>query len=101
MQITLVETLISRGSFPFSAIACRIASHIREGIVAVHWPVGSGQFTINPTRLGNGVVPIKSGMMSVLADRGWKPEEPLQLTGEKPGPLDAVIETPDGPLAVE
>jgi len=107
MRITRVEVLISVGDFPASLDWKRVDRDIREGIEMVHWPPGSGSFTIHPESgkgrgKGNGVKPIKEGMMATLQQRGWHLEEPLDIaTVKRPGELDAVLETSFGPFAVE
>jgi len=39
-----------------------VSNAIRE----VDWPIGSGSFTINPERKGNGVKPIKANCITYL-----------------------------------
>jgi hypothetical protein len=102
VKIVHVETLISKGSFPTSPEWVKIEADIRAGIAAVHWPPGSGSFTIHPVKQANGVVPIKKGMMLALKAEGWKLEEAMDLaTAKLPGDLDAVFYAPQGPFAVE
>jgi hypothetical protein len=73
----------------------------------VSWPPGSDKFTIYPESgkkrgKGNGVKPIKDGLMVVLARSGWKLEQPLDLaTLKRPGKLDAVLYSAHGPVAAE
>ena len=51
---------------------------------------------------GNGVKPIKLGLMGELKEQGWKLEEPLDIAIlKKPGKLDAVLYTDYGPVALE
>ena len=51
---------------------------------------------------GNGVVPIKVGMMTALERAGWQLEERMDLaTSKRPGALDAVLYTESGAFAVE
>jgi hypothetical protein len=107
MKIVQRETLISVGDFPKSADCQRIQCDLDEGIAGVQWPPHSGSFIIYPESgkkrdKGNGVKPIKDGMMTILQRRGWTLERPLDLaTATKPGKLDAVLETASGPFAVE
>lgn len=107
MKIVRREILISVGQFPTSADYQRIEKDLEEGIAGVHWPPKSRSFIIYPEsgkkrNQGNGVKPIKLGMMSLLRRRGWQLEKPLDLaTVDRPGKLDAVLETSFGPFAVE
>lgn len=51
---------------------------------------------------GNGVTPIKLGLMEELHSLGWKLEVPLDIATVKlPGKLDAVLSTSHGPVALE
>lgn len=102
MKIVHVETLISKGPFPNSPEWRKIDADMRAGIAAVHWPPGSGSFTIHPVKQANGVVPIKEGMMLALEAEGWKREQRLDLaTASKPGKLDAAYYGELGTFAVE
>jgi hypothetical protein len=107
MKVIHVETLISRGSFPSSGTWESIREKVLSAIRAVDWPLGSGAFTIFPEsgkkrRAGNGVKPIKNGLMTRLADMGWKLEQRLALAARKqPGKVDAILQTDEGPVAVE
>ena len=71
---------------------------IDEAIKAVDWPPGSGTFTINPIRTGNGVKPIKISCMQKLSDLGWNVEYRLSIVGLRPGPIDAVKFLPNGEM---
>jgi hypothetical protein len=51
-----------------------IQAQVTEAIEAVKWPPGTDSFTINPTRKGNGVKPIKVSFIEVLEEYGWGPE---------------------------
>jgi hypothetical protein len=99
-----VETLVDVGGVGGSAEWARSSRDIRQAISSIHWPPGSGAFTIRPesgkkTGQGNGVKPIKQGFVSWLRDAGWEIEAELDLaTRVKPGPLDAVRRL--GPMAI-
>lgn len=107
MKIIHIEKVISTGRFPRSRGWKRIRKDLHEAIQAVVWPPGNDQFTIYPQSgkkrgEGNGVKPIKSGLMIQLGDEGWELEQRLNIIDEpNPGPLDAVLETKFGPFAVE
>jgi hypothetical protein len=107
MKIVRVETLISCGSLPKSAAWRKAYKHLTDAIKAVDWPVGSGKFTVHDQSgkkrgQGSGVKPIKNELLKELVRKGWKAEEPLQVTTQqKPGKLDAVLYTRSGPVAFE
>lgn len=107
MKIVSVETLISCGTFPQSDDWKKLRADLHADILTMEWPPGSGKFTIYPESgkkrgEGNGVVPIKDGLMLRLHKRGWKLEEPLDIaTVVRPGKLDAVYYSSAGPVAVE
>ena len=107
MQIVREETLISCGEYAASAEWKETRESLYQAIREVDWPRGSGKFTIYPQsgkrrRDGNGVMPIKLGLMGELKKQGWKLEEPLDIAVlRKPGKLDAVLYTDYGPVALE
>jgi hypothetical protein len=102
MKLIRIDQLLLSGPFSASSDWVRIEREIREGIAAVHWPPGKEGFTIYPQVKGNGVKPMKDGMMTSLSKRGWSLEVPLDLaTRMRPGKLDAVCNTEFGPFAVE
>lgn len=71
-------------------------SEISYAISEVTWP-GSNFFTINPTKKGNGVKPIKSQCMKHLESCKWAIESRLSFgEGINPGPLDASKKLSDG-----
>ena len=107
MKIVREETLISCGKYAASAEWKETRESLYQAIREVDWPRGSGKFTIYPQsgkrrREGNGVTPIKLGLMGKLEKQGWKLEEPLNIAVlRKPGKLDAVLYTDYGPVALE
>ena len=111
MRIVQVETLISRGKYAASAEWHETRENLHQAIREVDWPHGSGTFTIFPQsgkrrREGNGVTPIKKVLMADLRQQGWQLEEPLDwqlkdATLRRPGKLDAVLYTGNGPVAFE
>ena len=107
MKIVYVETLISCGAFAASARWRQIRQTLHAEVRGVDWPQGSGRFTIYPESgkkrgKGNGVRPIKLGLMKKLTTHGWLPEQPLDIATRKlPGKLDAVLRTDAGPVALE
>jgi len=107
MRIVREEALISCGRYASSAAWKRTRKSLCKAIREVDWPPGSGRFTIYPEsgkrrHRGNGVKPIKLGLMQELKRQGWKLEEPLDIAVlKKPGKLDAVLYTEYGPVALE
>ena len=107
MKIVREETLISLGKYAASKEWNRTRKGLYKAIREVDWPRGSGKFTIYPESgkkrgKGNGVGPIKLGLMDELNRRGWKLEEPLDIAiVKRPGKLDAVLYTDYGPVALE
>ncbi len=107
MKVVRIETLISVGPFSQSSEWQALRSSIVDSIKKVGWPPRSTTFTIYPElgkerRKGNGVKPIKNGLMKSLARQEWGLEVPLDIaTVTKPGKLDAVFQTSVGPVALE
>ena len=90
MKLHQTKYLIRTGAFPESGLWASVEAEVREAISLVDWPDGSGSFILNPTKRGNGVVPVKKNCIRRLAGSGW------QL--EKHGDLDAVKTLDDGRL---
>jgi len=107
VKLVHVETLICVNTFAHSAEWRNIRNAVVESIRRVSWPPRSNKFTIYPERgkerrKGNGVKPIKYGLMKSLVKLGWDTEVPLDIaTVAKPGKLDAVLQTNYGPVALE
>jgi len=107
VRILRVETLVARGPFSKSPEWHQTREALHRAIRRVVWPPGSKNFTIYPQSgkkrgEGNGVKPIKDGLMLQLKDLGWDLEVPLEISSpHRPGNLDAVIHTLHGPAAVE
>ncbi|HUG80102.1 MAG TPA: hypothetical protein VML01_00455 [Bryobacterales bacterium] len=107
MKIVRVETLLECGAFTASREWREAREALHLAIRHVVWPIGSNKFTIYPQSgkkrgEGNGVKPIKNGLMCQLKELGWDLEVPLEISSVKrPGNLDAVLHTLYGPVAVE
>jgi hypothetical protein len=107
MKIVREETLICRGDYAESEDWRLTRATLYQAIRNVDWPRGSGSFKIYPEegkkrKMGNGVVPIKLGLMEELKSLGWKLEVPLDIAiVHRPGKLDAVLATAHGPVALE
>lgn len=91
---------LKRGSLFDSPVHEQIEKDIKDAVEAIKWPANAETFTINPTKKGNGVKPIKEAFTLMLESRGWTTEERLALVREtnNPGPIDAVKVLPDDSL---
>ncbi len=115
MKIVQVKPLIDDGIFSRSASWQTVEAMLVEAVKRVHWPVGSGSFTLHPELgkkrgQGNGVAPIKHSWQHYLQEQGWQLEvpfrvdEPQDVSGiqaRKPGRMDAVVETEAGLFCAE
>jgi hypothetical protein len=107
VKIVREEILIHCGSFAESADWARVRKKLHAAIKAVEWPPKSGKFTIRPESgkkrgMGNGVKPIKEGLMLDLEKQGWKREQIVQFGGRRnPGKFDALLDTTEGPVVLE
>ncbi len=90
MRIVREISLISKGSFEESEEWVVIRNEIRRAIDLIVWPPGTSSFTINPTRHGNGVKPIKNACMTALKENfGWQLETQIRYATRSPGRIDA------------
>jgi hypothetical protein len=107
LKIVKIENIISIGDFSTTSEWNSIRGNLHSSIKLMVYPEGSDKFYIYPESgkqrgQGNGVTPIKNGLMADLATQGWKLEEPLELTSNsRPGKLDAVFHSTQGPVALE
>ncbi len=103
MKITETVDVISTGGFATSKTWKQACADVEAGILAVDWPWGSGTFTINPSKHGNGVKPIKDPCTKVLRAKGWRVEAfpPLASTVLRPGDLDALVQRDGHYIAFE
>jgi hypothetical protein len=86
MKIVQEFSLISVGGFEASNDWLNIRSEIRQAISLIAHPPGASGFTINPTRHGNGVKPIKEACMVTLSERfGWELETAVHYATRSPG----------------
>jgi len=82
---------------------------IAEAIAQIVWPPGSHNFTIyaEPGKnrgKGNGVRPIRDAFVAALEQNvAWQTEYAIVMNpaDRKPGPIDGVLQTPRGLIAVE
>jgi hypothetical protein len=107
MKIVREETLISCGDYAKSKDWKKTRARLHKAIREVDWPRGSGKFSIYPesgkkSGEGNGVKPIKDGLIEELEKQGWKSEQYLDiLKTSRPGKVDSILETPHGVVALE
>lgn len=110
MKIVREEILIHCGEYADSEAWSETRESVLEAIREVDWPRGTGKFTIYPESgkkrgLGNGVKPIKLGLMEELGRQGWKTEHtpigPGIEQAQRPGHFDAVLDTLHGPVVLE
>lgn len=107
MKIVREETLISCGPYAASRDWKRTRTSLYKAIKKVDWPRGTGKFTIYPEDgkkrgMGNGVKPIKIGLIEELEKQGWKKEQFLDIArAKRPGKVDAILETVYGIVALE
>ena len=67
-----------------------IRTEIREAISLIVHPPDTSCFTINPSKHGNGVKPIKEACTIALRDRfGWNLETAINYATRSPGKVDA------------
>jgi hypothetical protein len=104
-----IDVINPSGAKTSTGIAAALAE-IRAAIAGVHWPPGSGAFTIYPesgkkSGMGNGVVPIKVAFIEQLHQHNWTPEAPFPvpaaLGGSSFGPMDAAKNFDGKPFIVE
>lgn len=90
MKIVQEISLISVGSFEESSDWSIIRTEIREAISLIVHPPDTSSFTINPTKHGNGVKPIKDACMIALRGRfSWSLETSIHYATRSPGKVDA------------
>lgn len=71
MKITKIETIISVGDFPNSHEYLQIENDVRNSIINMSNPEGSGQFILNSSKHANGVKPIKDTFIQYLNEHNW------------------------------
>ncbi|WP_319521267.1 hypothetical protein [uncultured Desulfosarcina sp.] len=97
MKIIKIKFLLKKGPFSASSEFENILDEITKAISAVTHPEGSGQFILNPTKKGSGVLPIKKNFIRSLIGSDWRPEHRMSIASRiKPGPIDAVKKLSDG-----
>lgn len=98
MKIVRKEVLKNQGDISSSQEFDIAVQEIADAISKVVWPLHSPSFSINPTKKGNGVKPIKNECMNYLEQKGWNLETRVKVKdGMSAGPIDAT-KTIDGKL---
>ena len=101
MKLITHTELISVGGIKESDDFLKAKQEINSAVSSVSW-ADPFEFIINPTRRGNGVVPIKNNFVHHLVHNDWKAEARMAIVkGLNPGPIDAVKVTDAGLIAVE
>jgi hypothetical protein len=107
VKIVREEKLINCGAFAQSAEWAGAREKLHAAIKAVEWPPNTGKFTIyaesgKKRGEGNGVKPIKAGLMLDLQKLDWKLEQKVKFGGVRdPGKFDALLDTASGPVVLE
>lgn len=107
MKIVKEVSLIQCGEFATSRSWKATRASVHKAIREVDWPPRSGTFTIYPESgkkrgEGNGVTPIKNGLMVELRRQGWVTEASAKnAAGASLGSFDALLETQSGPVILE
>ena len=107
MKIVQEVMLLGCGRYADSREWKQARAKIHAAVEAVDWPPGTGKFLIYPESgkkrgEGNGVKPIKKGLLEELRRQGWKTEGPAKtITGKAVGSFDAVLLAPLGPIVLE
>ena len=102
MKIVHVETVLSCGGYARSIHWAETRAAIHEAVQKCDWPPGSGAFTINPVRKGNGVKPVKNEFVKELKRIEWTIEgKAKNILDQRLGDFDAVILGPSGFIVAE
>lgn len=107
LKIVQEVSLISCGHFAKSKEWATARRKLHAAVKKVEWPKGSGKFTIYAEKgkergKGNGVKPIKNGLMIDLEAAGYELEGTAVLEGNRRfGRFDALLRTTRGPAVVE
>lgn len=102
VKIVEVKRVLGKGTLAPSPEWATIRDAVLQAIALVDWPPGSGKFTINPTRHGNGVGPIQRRAAKLLDQNGWKAQYPWPIADRtQPGRMDAAYFSSHGLVAFE
>jgi hypothetical protein len=104
MKVVQSISLFEQGAFCQSQEMKQVRDEVVESIERVVWPAGSDKFTINPTRDGNGVIPVRMQFQRAMVEpfKGWQLEAPFSGAGvQEFGDIDASKKVPGGRVGVE
>lgn len=105
MKIIAEEVLLDLGGVGDLPDVQTARQELRGAVAAVVWPVGAADFTINPTKHGNGVKPIKTEFVAYLRGKQWAIEFSRSQIGarlgEMCGDIDAAKPLSDGLYGAE
>jgi Restriction endonuclease BamHI len=102
VKIVEVKRILGKGSLAPSPEWQQIRKGVIEAIRRVDWPSGSGRFTINPTKHGNGVNPIQRRAARLLNENGWQAQYLWPIADRsRPGRMDAAYASTHGLVAFE
>lgn len=96
MKIIQHISLIDDGYFSKTNEFQKIIDDIYIAVEAIKNPPGSNFFTLNPTKKGNGVTPIKDRFIEVLDCMGWQDEKKVKNPNMKKRKIDTSMLTSDG-----
>ncbi len=101
MKIKDIEILMDKGNH--KQFSESIIQEIKDSILLMENPSGTGVFKLYNGKKANGVKPIKDSFMTRLKDNGWILEHRLDVgvTTKRPGPIDAVFPVENQYFAVE
>lgn len=102
MKIIQVHDLINVGNTKERAEIQSVMEQIKESILLMDNPAGTGRFVLFNKRQANGVKPIKDTFVTRLSNHGWRLEHKLDMGHtNRPGPIDATYEIASKFFAVE
>jgi hypothetical protein len=93
MKVIKEEVLIDKGTFSSSLAYRMLQEELVAAITGIVWPPRNDSFVINPSRKGNGVVPIKESFFTFLSDHGWLEQRRgyrQAIAAHRPGAFDAM-----------
>lgn len=102
MKVVQIKRILGKGALAPSSEWQDIRESVISAIKVVDWPHGSGRFTINPVKHGNGVEPIQKRAATLLDGHGWKAQQTWPIADRtRPGKMDAAYVSSYGTVAFE